>query len=111
MASAARQKQEALPIGANKARAEGAGRLDSWDHLRVYVRAWWIWLATALVLFQTGAWYAALVAGSSPSCFTTLRRIRIPPSTLSNQISVHRPTSFVSPWRVPPEYPWSTGIL
>ena len=42
---------------------KGLGVLDSWDHLRVYVRAWWIWLATALVLFQTGAWYAALVAG------------------------------------------------
>jgi cardiolipin synthase len=39
------------------------GVLDFWDHLRVYVRAWWIWLVIALVLFQTGAWHAALVAG------------------------------------------------
>lgn len=39
------------------------GGVDSWDHLRTCVRAWWVWLGIALLLFQTGAWHAALIAG------------------------------------------------
>jgi cardiolipin synthase len=32
--------------------------------VRSIVRAWWIWLALALLLWQTGTWYVALVAGA-----------------------------------------------
>ena len=37
--------------------------LNSWDHLRTCVRAWWIWLAAALLLLLTGTWQAAILAG------------------------------------------------
>lgn len=38
--------------------------LDYWDRARRLIRAWWIWLAAALVLYQAGLWYVAILAGA-----------------------------------------------
>ena len=40
------------------------GALDPWDRVRSLIRNWWIWLAAALVLLQTGFWYLAILAGA-----------------------------------------------
>lgn len=38
------------------------GRLERVDQLRRLLRAWWLWLACAAVLYETGYWYLAIVA-------------------------------------------------
>ena len=38
--------------------------MDYWERGRRVIGAWWIWLAAALVLYQTGLWYLAVIAGA-----------------------------------------------
>jgi len=38
--------------------------IDYWERGRRVIRAWWIWLAAALCLYQTGSWYLAVIAGA-----------------------------------------------
>jgi cardiolipin synthase len=38
--------------------------IDYWERGRRVIRAWWIWLAAALFLYQTGLWYLAVIAGA-----------------------------------------------
>ncbi|MBZ5611379.1 MAG: cardiolipin synthase B [Acidobacteriia bacterium] len=37
---------------------------DYWEIARRLIRAWWLWLAAALLLYQTGFWYLAILAGA-----------------------------------------------
>jgi cardiolipin synthase A/B len=37
---------------------------DYWERGRRIIRAWWIWLALALFLYQAGLWYVAIIAGA-----------------------------------------------
>ena len=45
-------------------RAQALSTVDHWEIVRRGIRAWWIWLALALVLYQAGFWYLAVVAGA-----------------------------------------------
>ena len=38
--------------------------VDYWERGRRAIRAWWIWLAVALLLYQAGVWHLALIAGA-----------------------------------------------
>ena len=40
------------------------GVVELWDHVRRVIRAWWSWLALAIVSEQTGHWPMAIVAGA-----------------------------------------------
>jgi len=57
-------KEKLYRLAPSKPVRKRLGVRDLWDHVRTYVRAWWIWLAIALLLFQAGAWHVALVAGA-----------------------------------------------
>src|SRR6516164_9629953 len=39
------------------------GARDIWDQLRALIRAWWVWLAVSLLLWNKGAWLGALLGG------------------------------------------------
>ena len=39
------------------------GAPEFWDHIRTYIRAWWIWAGITFLLVQTDAWLGALFAG------------------------------------------------
>ena len=38
---------------------------DYWERGRRAIRAWWIWLAAAILLYQAGVWYAAILVGAA----------------------------------------------
>ncbi|HEV3333923.1 MAG TPA: phospholipase D-like domain-containing protein [Bryobacteraceae bacterium] len=39
------------------------GARGLWDHLRGLIRAWWVWLALSLLLWERGVWPLALLSG------------------------------------------------
>ena len=39
------------------------GARDFWDRLRGLIRAWWVWLALSLLLWERGIWPLALLGG------------------------------------------------
>jgi cardiolipin synthase A/B len=39
------------------------GARDLWDRMRGLIRAWWVWLALSLLLWERGVWLAALICG------------------------------------------------
>lgn len=43
---------------------QSLGALDYWDRARRLIRAWWLWLAAALLLYEAGVWYFAILAGA-----------------------------------------------
>ena len=54
---------------------EALSAADYWERTRRAIRAWWIWLAAALLLYGAGVWYLAVIAGAIAFVFyhTTAR--------------------------------------
>jgi len=40
------------------------GLVDYWERARRLIRAWWLWLAVALLLYVLDIWYGAAIAGA-----------------------------------------------
>ena len=40
---------------------QALGAVDYWERGRRAIRAWWIWLGTALFLYQAGVWHLAVI--------------------------------------------------
>jgi cardiolipin synthase A/B len=52
--------QRLAPARPNRRRL---GARDFWDRVRGLIRAWWVWLALSLVLWERGSWLQALLTG------------------------------------------------
>jgi len=59
-----RVPQEQIHRLAPRPKPQALSAADYWERGRGLIRAWWIWLATALLLYQTGFWYLAVIAGA-----------------------------------------------
>ena len=52
--------QRLAPARPNRRRL---GARDFWDRVRGLIRAWWVWLALSLLLWERGSWLQALLTG------------------------------------------------
>jgi cardiolipin synthase len=55
-------REQLYRLAPSKPRRKLFGRVEYSDRIRMFVRAWWVWLAVAIALQQAGQWpYAVLV--------------------------------------------------
>ncbi|HTS47847.1 MAG TPA: phospholipase D-like domain-containing protein [Bryobacteraceae bacterium] len=57
-------KEQLHRLAPPRPKPERLGLVDYLERTRRLIRAWWLWLAAALLLYMLGIWYAALVAGA-----------------------------------------------
>src|SRR6266700_1090304 len=56
-------REQLYRLAPAKERRKRFGRVEYSDRVRMFVRAWWVWLVAAIALQQTSPWPYAAAAG------------------------------------------------